>query len=70
MGTLVGKAYPTSLFANLADHTYVRCGAGAVGWGCWGGKSGGKVVRKATGSTKRATRSRSPTRRRTSAATW
>jgi hypothetical protein len=54
MGTLVVKAYPTTRFGNAADHAYVECGTGAVGWSCWGGKSGGTVVRHAGGSTVRA----------------
>ncbi|MDP9177765.1 MAG: hypothetical protein M3O61_08800 [Gemmatimonadota bacterium] len=53
MGILVAMAYPTSLFANQADHTYVKCSTGGKAWGCWGGKSGGKELRRATGSTKR-----------------
>jgi len=47
-------AYPTKLFANQADHTYVKCGTGGKAWGCWGGKSGGKQLRQGSGSTKRA----------------
>jgi len=54
MGTLVVKAYPTKLFGKAADHTYVECGTGAVGWSCWGGKTGGTAVREAGGSTVRA----------------
>ena len=54
MGALVVKAYPTKLFAKAADHTYVECGTGALGWSCWGGKTGGAPVRQANGSTKRA----------------
>lgn len=54
MGTLVVKAYPTTLFRKAADHTYVECGTGAVGWSCWGGKTGGMAVRQASGSTVRA----------------
>jgi len=54
MGTLVVRHYPTSLFANLADHTYVECGTGGKAWSCWGGKSGGTALRRSTGSTKRA----------------
>lgn len=46
--------YPTSLFANLADHTYVACGTGGKAWGCWGGKSGGTELRRGAGSTRRA----------------
>lgn len=54
MGTLVVKHYPTSLFANAADHTYVECAGGGKGWACWGGKAGGAMLRQATGSTSRA----------------
>jgi hypothetical protein len=54
MGTLVVKHYPTALFANAADHTYVECGTGGKAWSCWGGQTGGAVLRQATGSTKRA----------------
>ena len=54
MGTLVVMRYSTSLFANLADHTYVKCGTGGKAWGCWGGKTGGTELRRGTGSTQRA----------------
>lgn len=54
MGTLVVMVYPTNLFARLADHTYVACGTGAKGWGCWGGRQGGTELRRAMGSTARA----------------
>jgi hypothetical protein len=54
MGTLIAMSYPTPLFANAADHTYVKCGTGKKAWGCWGGKSGGTELRQGTGSTKRA----------------
>jgi hypothetical protein len=54
MGTLIAKKYPTSLFAKAADHTYVECGTGAKGWGCWGGKAGGSAFRQGTGSTAQA----------------
>ncbi|HSM89095.1 MAG TPA: hypothetical protein VLT56_03650 [Desulfobacterales bacterium] len=54
MGTLVAMRYSTSLFANLADHTYVKCGTGGKAWGCWGGKTGGTELRRGTGSTQRA----------------
>jgi hypothetical protein len=54
VGTLVARHYPSSAFANLADHTYVACGAGGKAWACWGGESGGTVLRQATGSTRRA----------------
>ncbi len=54
MGILVAKNYSTSLFARAADHTYVECSTGAKAWSCWGGKTGGTVLRRAVGSTKRA----------------
>ena len=54
MGTLIAMVYPTPLFANQADHTYVKCGTGKKAWSCWGGKSGGNVLRRNTGSTQRA----------------
>ncbi len=54
MGTLIVMRYPTPMFANLADHTYVKCGTGRKAWGCWGGKTGGTELRRGTGSTKRA----------------
>lgn len=54
MGTLVIRKYPTKLFLKAADHTYVECGTGAKGWGCWGGKTGGDFLRSAPGSTLRA----------------
>lgn len=54
MGTLIAMAYPTALFAKQADHTYVKCGTGKKAWSCWGGKTGGKELRRGTGSTKRA----------------
>lgn len=54
MGTLIAKRYSTQLFMKLADHTYVECGTGGKAWGCWGGKSGGKELRRAKGSTLRA----------------
>jgi len=54
MGTLVLMHYPTSVFANLADHTYVKCGTGGKAWSCWGGKTGGTELRRGAGSTKRA----------------
>lgn len=54
MGTLAVFVYPTNLFARLADHTYVACGTGTMGWGCWGGKKGGTELRRAMGSTARA----------------
>ena len=54
MGTLVAMHYPTSLFAGLADHTYVKCGTGGKAWGCWGGKTGGTELRRGVGSTNQA----------------
>lgn len=54
MGILVAKAYPTALFANLADHTYVECLGGGKGWSCWGGKVGGRIIGQGTASTNRA----------------
>ncbi len=54
MGTLIAMRYPTQLFANLADHTYVKCGTGKAAWSCWGGKTGGRQLRQGPGSTKRA----------------
>lgn len=54
MGALVAKKYPTELFLKLADHTYVECGSGAVGWSCWGGKSNGDAFNSGNGSTIRA----------------
>ena len=50
MGTLVAMHYPTKLFADLADHTYVMCGTGGAAWSCWGGKTGGNSLRQGTGS--------------------
>jgi hypothetical protein len=54
MGELVAMRYPTALFANLADHTYVECGTGGAAWSCWGGKTGGTELRRDAGSTQRA----------------
>lgn len=54
MGDLVAMHYPTVLFADLADHTYVKCGTGGKAWSCWGGKTGGTELRRAAGSTRRA----------------
>lgn len=54
MGVLALLHYPTELFLKAADHTYVECNSGAVGWRCWGGKTGGALLRHAPGSTKRA----------------
>ena len=60
MGTLVAKAYPTRLLANLADHTYVQCDTGGAKWSCWGGSTGGRVLRSGAGSTRRAGRIAQP----------
>ena len=54
MGTLVVMRYPTKLVANLADHTYVKCGTGGKAWSCWGGKTGGTELRQGVGSTNQA----------------
>lgn len=54
VGTLVVMRYPTKLFAKAADHTYVECAGGGRGWSCWGGKTNGTELRRATGSTRRA----------------
>jgi hypothetical protein len=54
MATLVVMHYPTNLFANLADHTYVKCGTGGKAWSCWGGKTGGALLRQGAGSTNQA----------------
>jgi hypothetical protein len=54
MGALIGKAYPTSLLGTQAGHTYVECGSEKVGWGCWGGKTGGREIIRGTGSTNQA----------------
>lgn len=54
MSALIAKKYPTTLFAKLADHTYVECGTGAKAWGCWGGKTGGTAFNSGSGSTLRA----------------
>ncbi|MCU0559686.1 MAG: hypothetical protein MUD16_05770 [Desulfobacterales bacterium] len=54
MGTLVVMRYATDMFASLADHTYVACGAGEKAWGCWGGKTGGAELRRGAGSTRQA----------------
>ena len=54
MGQLIAKRYPTNIAGRMADYTYVVCGTGAKGWACWGGKSGGKSLRSAVGSTRRA----------------
>lgn len=63
MGTLIGKAYPTQMFLGLADHTYVECGTGAIGWGCWGGKTGGREIVRGTGSTNQANAIATPNER-------
>jgi len=60
MGELIAMAYPTQLFANAADHTYVKCGSGKRAWGCWGGKTGGTQLRRGAGSTNRANRIAQP----------
>ncbi|PZQ33262.1 MAG: hypothetical protein DI562_02005 [Stenotrophomonas acidaminiphila] len=54
MGVISVLRYPTMLVGGAADHSYVECGSGAVGWGCWGGKSGGTTLRQRAGSTERA----------------
>jgi len=54
MGTLIAMRYRATMFAKLADHTYVKCGTGARAWSCWGGKTGGTELRRGVGSTKRA----------------
>jgi hypothetical protein len=54
VGQLIVWHYRTTLFAKLADHTYVTCGNLAKGWSCWGGKTGGTILRQGTGSTARA----------------
>lgn len=54
MGTLVAMHYPTVLAFGVADHTYVMCGTGGKAWGCWGGKTGGAVLRSGSGSTNQA----------------
>jgi hypothetical protein len=54
MGMLVAMHYPTVLALGAADHTYVRCGTGGKAWSCWGGKTGGSVLRSSLGSTNQA----------------
>lgn len=54
MGAIAVMRYPTKLFAELADHTYVQCGTGGKAWSCWGGKTGGTELRRGMGSTKQA----------------
>jgi hypothetical protein len=51
MGTLVAMHYPTVLGLRAADHTYVMCGTGGKAWSCWGGKTGGSILRSGSGST-------------------
>lgn len=63
MGVLIAKKYPTKLFLNSADHTYVECGTGGKGWSCWGGKTGGTAFNSGTGSTNRADRIAQPNER-------
>lgn len=63
MGTLVANVYPANITAGLAGHTYVECGTGNRGWGCWGGKKGGQEVVRGTGSTKRANEIAEPNER-------
>ncbi len=63
MGTLIAMAYPTKMFLKQADHTYVKCSTGKRAWGCWGGKKGGKELRRAMGSTKRADKIAQPDER-------
>ena len=54
MGTLVAMHYPTKLAFGAADHTYVMCGNGGKAWSCWGGQTGGAVLRSGSGSTSQA----------------
>ena len=54
MGQLIAWHYRTTLFAKLADHTYVTCGDRGKAWSCWGGKQGGTILRQGTGSTEQA----------------
>lgn len=54
MGSLEIWHQPTKLFLKAADHTYVRCGTGGKAWSCWGGKTGGKLLRSGVGTTARA----------------
>ena len=63
MGTLSAWHYPTIIAANQADHTYVTCGNGGKAWSCWGGKTGGALLRQGTGSTRRADRIAAPDER-------
>jgi len=54
MGQFIVWHYRTTIFAQLADHTYVTCGNLGKSWNCWGGDSGGTVLREGTGSTAQA----------------
>ncbi len=54
MGELIAWRYRTTMFLKLADHTYVTCGNRGKAWGCWGGETGGTILRRGTGSTRRA----------------
>ena len=57
MGTLAAMHYPLS---DQADHTYVQCINGGASWSCWGGKTGGALLRQGAGSTARADRIAQP----------
>jgi len=59
MGELIVKYYPTKLFLNAADHTYVEC-MGKKNWSCWGGTDDATTLRQAAGSTKRANKIAQP----------
>ncbi len=63
MGMLIARHYSSAMFADLADHTYVECGAGRRAWGCWGGKSGGQEIRRGSGSTSQANEIAGPNER-------
>ena len=63
MGTLVVMCYPTVLAGGAADHTYVKCGTDRMAWDCWGGKTGGRELRRGEGSTQRADRIAEPNER-------
>lgn len=54
MGQLIAWHYRTTLFAKLADHTYVTCGDLGKAWSCWGGETGGTILRQGSGSTAQA----------------
>lgn len=56
MGLLKAMAYESSMLGGLADHTYVDCGTGTKAWGCWGGKTNGRMLGQSQGSTLRADR--------------